>query len=193
MTTLDWDAWRLAYDSLSFAEQQHFYQLVAEYHPEQNSFQVQVVYDAFDKIAGSDLRVVEMGGWDGLLAALMLGRGDVASWVNYDLVQIQQRCAHPGYEYRVLEGYLWDQGPISADVFLASHTIEHITGAQLEQLVAQLDVAYVYLESPLPLDRRRSWLGYPGSHIMELTWNEVEALLARYGYHWAEVANLWQR
>lgn len=176
---------------MTFADQQAFYQAVLEAYPEQSNFNPDTISTAFDLIQGTALEVVEMGGWNGDLAQWMLPRGDIASWVNYDLVEPPQVCQHPAYRLVVLEDYLWNMGPIQADVFVACHTIEHLTWGELAQLLGVLEVNWLYLEAPLPIHERRNWRGYRGSHILELTWLELERELEQRGYTWAGRPNLW--
>lgn len=176
---------------MSFADQQAFYQAVLEAYPDQAHFNSGTITDAFDLIQGQALQVVEIGGWDGQLAEYLLPRGDIASWVNHDLVEPPQACKHPAYHFNLLQDYLWNLGFVEADVFVACHTIEHLAWAELEHLLAVLRVKWLYLESPLPIHHRRSWNGYAGSHILELTWLELEQELEQRGYTWAGTPNLW--
>jgi hypothetical protein len=181
LTAINWDLWRTDYDVMTFRDQQRFYRIVAEQHPVQQTFNPQVAADAFDLIGGTNLRVAEVGGWDGLLAAIMLKRGDVATWLNYDLITVPQVCKHPGYQQVELDGYLWNRGAVTGDVFVACHTIEHLRARQLDQLFRCLRTRWVYLEAPLD-DEPTDWAGFEGSHILEIGWEGVEELLNLHGY-----------
>ena len=187
---IDWDQWRREHHNLTFADQQAFYQRVAELYPHQQSFDALVCHEAFDRIADEDLDIVELGGWDGALASSMLTRPDISRWTNYDLVEVPQVCRHPAYRLAILEDYLWSGDPIKADVFVACHTIEHLTSEELEKLFDWLRVKYVYLEAPLKLEPY-DWTGYPGSHILEIGWNEVAEMLKSRKYGWV-APNLWR-
>jgi hypothetical protein len=177
---------------MTFADQQLFYGMVLSLHPEQQSFDVKYAHEAFDHIAGENLSVIELGGWDGALAYAMMQRGDIEVWVNYDLVRPAQVCDIPGYQFVKLEDYFWNLEPQSADVFVASHTIEHLTGEELEKLFSVLDVEYIYLDAPLPESGPVDWKGYEGSHVLELGWDEVSSMLSRNGYLW-RCQGLWKR
>ena len=126
----------------SFDDQQRFYRLVADLYPVQQSFDPLLATNAFDAIHGADLNVVELGGWDGKLAQNMLHRTDVATWTNYDLVEVPTACSQPGYQMVVLEDYLWTN-PIRGDVFVATHMIEHIRFRELLDLFDALRVSWV--------------------------------------------------
>jgi hypothetical protein len=187
---IDWDDWRARHASLTFADQQAFYQRVAEIYPHQQSFDAALCHDAFDFIAGEDLDVLELGGWDGALAGLMLGRSDVSRWTNCDLIEVPQVCRHEGYVLHVLQDYLWYMPERRADVFVACHTIEHLSVAELSKLFDWVRAAYVYLEAPIGAVGK-DWRGYPGSHILDIGWIEVRAMLEKRGYHWV-AENLWR-
>lgn len=178
---IDWDAWRSAYDMLTFADQQELYELVSWLHPKQESFDKVAAHRAFDAIGGVDLEVVELGGWNGQLADNMLARGDVKLWMNYDIADVPQACDDPRYRLEVLTDYFWNGPPVTGDVFIACHTIEHLKARELKQLFALLETRWVYLEAPLH-DGPRDWTGYEGSHILEIGWNGVLDLLEEFGY-----------
>ncbi len=67
-------------------------------------------------------------------------------------------------------------------MFVATHMIEHITAAQLELLIASIQAPYVYLEAPLPDHDGEQWHDYPGTHILEIGWPSVDALLRKYEF-----------
>jgi hypothetical protein len=178
---IDWDAWRADYDTMTFADQQAFYAQVAELHPRQESFDLEKANEAFDKIGGSNLIVVELGGWDGRLARDMLARTDIATWENWDIADLPQVCTRENYRRELLDDYLWTT-PIDGDVFVACHTIEHLKARELQKLFAKLRTSWVYLEAPLS-DDGTDWTGYPGSHILEIGWEGVNELLSAWDYH----------
>lgn len=191
--TIDWDHWRGEHARMTFADQQAFYRRVAEEHPCQQSFDVPHAQGTFDRIGGSALEVLELGGWDGALAqALLSTRTDIASWTNYDIVAVSQVCRHPRYRLELLGDYLWNQDEVRGDVFLACHTVEHLTAAELARLFDVLRVEFIYLQAPIEVSGRSNWDGYNGSHILEIGWDEIDALLLERGYA-VRGQNLWGR
>jgi len=189
---LDWDAWRARYDTMTFAEQQAFYRDVADRYPEQRNFNTKTVTRAFDAIGGRDLSVMEIGGWDGYLASLLLGRGDIGAWTNYDLIAVAQATTDLRYRLVVLEAFPWEFGHFQADVLVMCHTVEHMRGRDLARLLDRVSAPYVYIEAPLPTQGPVDWTGYPGSHILELGWIEASELLVTRGWRW-RCPNLWGR
>lgn len=187
---IDWDAWRAEHANMTFADQQKFYGSVAVAHPHQQCFDLWHARSTFAHISGligflppdwPGLDVLELGGWDGAFAEALLDREDIESWTNYDIVSVPQVCKRENYQLQVLDDYLWNRSEVRGDVFVSCHTIEHLTGAELEQLFDVLRVGYIYLQSPIT-HTGRTWNGYPGSHILELGWNGIDELLLARGY-----------
>lgn len=191
MAVIDWDAWRHEYGSMTFADQQRFYADVAVAHPCQQNFDLPHARETFDRIEGDRLNVVELGGWDGALAEAMLDREDIATWTNYDIVGVPQVCRRENYRLEVLDDYLWNQGQVHGHIFVACHTIEHLTGAELEKLFDALHVEYIYLQAPIGKESGQTWGGYVGSHILEIGWDRIDELLAERGYR-VVGPNLWR-
>lgn len=185
MVDLDWDAWRANYDSMTFADLQAFYAQVAELYPHQESANLAIANEAFDVIPVPDKQVIELGGWNGRLARDMMARGDVGRWSNFDLVEVPQACSASGYFMRLLEDYIWNGRVRYADVFVACHTIEHLSGRHLEDLVAWLDrsrIQWVYFEAPLG-EEAYDWQGYAGSHVLEFGWRDIDVLMDEHDYY----------
>ena len=189
---IDWDAWRSEHASMTFADQQEFYGSVAVAHPHQQCYDLPHARLTFDHISGlvgflpadwPGLVVVELGGWDGALAqALLSTRSGIENWTNYDLVEVPQVCKRDNYRLLILDDYLWNQGEVHGDVFIACHTIEHLTAAELEQLFDVLRVKFIYLQAPIAHQSGEAWNGYVGSHILEIGWDRIDELLAARGY-----------
>ena len=196
-TAIDWNAWREGYEDMSFEDMQAFYEEVAERHPVQQSFAADSAETAFDLIGGKGrLHVVELGGWNGRLAAHMLERGGIGHWRNFDIVDVPQVCTHPDYSRVVLEDWFW-KGPWRVgDVFVATHTIEHLSAEHLAALLRTVHTHWIYLESPLAWEPT-DWTNYPGSHKLEVGWQGVEEMIVReIGYERVaatDLAGLWRR
>jgi hypothetical protein len=189
---IDWDAWRSEHASMTFADQQEFYGSVAVAHPHQQCFDLPHARSTFDHISGligflppdwPGLNVIELGGWDGALADALVSRDDISSWTNYDLAEVPQVCTSTKYRLEVLSDYFWNRNlTYVPDVFVACHTIEHLTGAELEQLFDVLQVKFIYLQAPIVKQSGQTWNGYVGSHILELGWDAIDELLVARGY-----------
>ena len=180
---IDWDSWRAAYAGMTFADQVAFYEMCLELHPGQQSYDSAEAIGVLRKIRGwyeRPLRVVELGGWDGRLGRDMLSTGLVGEWTNYDLVEPPQAVAE-GYAFVRLVDWFWSGVVVDADLFVASHTIEHLSLPHLQLLAGCLTTDWVHLQAPLEREPR-AWAGYPGSHILEVGWDGVDDVLANVGY-----------
>jgi hypothetical protein len=126
--------------------------------------------------------VVELGGWDGSLAAAMLAEFDfIESWVNMDIApDVPQVCDDHRYDRTVLSNWPWMRD-VTADALIASHVFEHMRIHQIEQLLRRWRVDSVFIDSPLTRDPQ-SWDGYFGSHILEVGSDELVQRLVALGY-----------
>lgn len=179
---MTFDEWRARYDTLTFHEHQQANTEWAVLYPEQRSFDSDKVA-AF--LAGrAHGSVVELGGWDGQLAALMLEQfPDIETWVNYDITDVPQVCTDHRYERVVLDDWPWLRDA-RADALVASHVFEHMRGSQIRLLLERWDVDAVFVDAPLAT----SWDGYHGSHILELDKDGLVELVESCGFTTRSVA-----
>lgn len=181
----DFDVWRREYDTLSFEDHKRYYEDWARRFPCQQSWNLKYAQEFMDRF--QPRTVIELGGWDGSLAAALIPGNFVLSWRNYDLIEVPQVCELNQYELRVLDQPLWECGPLFADAFVATHTIEHLKARELELLIPKLNVTSCLVEAPIER-RGREWWGYEGSHILEIGWDGVDDIFAQSGF---EVTHLW--
>jgi len=190
---INFDLWRENYDQYSFEDMKAFYAEVAEKFPDQQHFDLNAIRAAFSCF-GAPVSVVELGGWDGALADKMFNTGKVASWRNFDIADVPQVCKRDEYSLVVLDDWFWN-GPVRyADVFVATHTVEHIRATDLGDVFDSLHVDYIYLEAPLE-DYPTDWTGYHGSHILEIGWDGIDEMLLKRGFAWLgrnDWARIWK-
>lgn len=181
--TVSWDQWRAYYDDWTLDDQRRFYDWVFAEHREQARFDAKTLGRLLAH-AGQPVSVVELGGWDGEFAATMLGGPrPISSWTNYEISAAAVRgsvCVDPRYHAVTLEEWYWD-GHHEADVFVASHVIEHIRLADLRATFDATDCRWMFLQAPLA-EGPMSWQGYHGTHILEVGWQGVEEELERRGF-----------
>jgi hypothetical protein len=166
---------------MTFAEQQAFYEDVARAHPVQRDWNEEACWRFLSERLPAE--VVELGGWDGSLAAAMLDRAPfIRWWSNYDIVAVPQVCTDRRYGLVVPDEPAW-QGlaPIPADALIASHVVEHLRVAEVEALVSAWAPRSIYLDTPLEA-RATDWRGYEGSHVIEVGSEELLARLDALGY-----------
>lgn len=180
MERIDWDRWRARYDAMSFREHQEFNRQVSLQYPEQRCFNADAVRDFLHKTKPE--RVLELGGWDGGLAAEVLpGFPNISKWVNYDITPLAARvCDDPRYELVVVSDWPWKL-PQAGDVLIASHVLEHMLMSEIEHLLSEWDVRAVFMDIPIG-SGTPVWHGYEGTHILEVGSTELLFRLGRLGY-----------
>ena len=179
----DFDKWRDVYDDLTFEDQKVVYERIRELHPNQRHFTLAKAYPFFDRYPIGN--VLELGGWDGWLAACVLGQHEeIERWVNYDLVEVPSTCVDHRYLMRVLEKPFWKTRRIY-DAFVATHTIEHMKARELEKVVASVQAQWCLIEAPIE-DKPTSWDHYQGTHVLEIGWDGVDEIFSANGYKIAE-------
>ena len=191
MTTavIDWDAWRMAYPTMTYADHQAFYSEIYYQHPEQRHYSAAYAAKAIEQT--TPRTIVELGGWDGELAQKMLSLyPGIEQWTNVEICReaaVSGIGRHPKYEAPDLPDWYWKNGPWSCDLLVASHTIEHLSVHHLTQAVAATHAKALFFDAPL-YDHPTNWTGYTASHILETGWTGVSDICSRYGYHldWAE-------
>ncbi len=184
-TVIDWDHWRSTYGTRTLAEVAAFYDRVAVAHPEQQQWKA---HAAFTVSALADATsVVELGPWRGELAAHALERvPSIGLWVGFDVCPWaveNTRCTHPAYRPVTLTDRPWTIDLPAADVFVASHVIEHLSWEHTQALAAQFGkYGRLVVDVPVPESEPSDWQGYRGSHMLDASWADVDELLERHGF-----------
>lgn len=183
------DYWRSHYAETTYADQVAFHEQVWKTFPVQTQVDLAAACEFFNAIHEPVRQVLELGGWTGVAAAAVLPHlPDLERWLNVELCRsaAEKRATDdPAYEAVVLDDWLWNQpdgffAPFT--VFFASHSIEHLAGANVEALLPKLaNVRYVYLDAPLSQDAP-DWFGYPGCHVLEWGWSRLLEEFARHGW-----------
>jgi hypothetical protein len=174
------DAWRDSYTSgdLRIEDHRALYERVAAEYPEQNYYALPLVLD-FLRWA-NPATVLEMGGWDGALARDVFDRregADIVMWQNHEVVGVGQVCDDTRY-FRVVDTdlFLWEYDALSADAFVASHVLEHLTADDLMALITQLalsNIDFVYADVPLGI-KGQDWRGTTTTHVLPWSISEFD-------------------
>ena len=189
------EEWRRRYKDMTYQEQLAFYDWVGRAYPHQVHYDLPGFVGAFEHFDSvlDGYGVLEVGGWRGELAAALLSNGHkIRKWVNYEIarpVLEMMACQDERYSALVAEDFVWNVELFQGEVFVASDMIEHVSGEHLEALFANLppSVQHIALKSPLGhWTQADGWRGYCGSHILELDWQGVAALLSDYGFEQAQ-------
>lgn len=181
---IDWNAYRTAYDRMSFAEVVAFHDQVWDKYPVQEHYSPDHLAGFFDGLRG---RVLEVGGWRGEAARQILVTPDITGWDNYEICRgaaLSPVTEDPRYQGIHPSDWPWLLPAGDYQIAVLAHVIEHIRANQLSQLVGWLeqnDVEHVYVESPLR-DIGRSWRGQTSAHVLEIGWPEVTRLFGDSDY-----------
>lgn len=124
--------------------------------------------------------IVELGGYNGVLAESMLGTtNSILSWVNVELCTIEQKCTSSRYAVKYLTDFAHLLKYVG-DVFVSSHTLEHLSAEQVAILVSNIECELVVLEVPLPLLHGTDWNNYWGTHVLTMSLMQLKELLQQY-------------
>jgi hypothetical protein len=190
---IDWDLWRGLYDRLDWEDQKRFYARVAALLPDQAIAAHRLADEFFTLLAveGHSPSVLELGGWDGALAAAMLAAHPaLPSWLNLEVAEPplhDPACHDPRYSAAIPVDFAWR---LPAETFegrealVASHVLEHLRFREIGQLLERMpDLRWCFVEAPIrERDRARGWYAYQGSHILEVGWIRLEEFFARFGF-----------
>lgn len=182
---MNWDNWRKQYDNMSFDDQRQFYAKVAQKHPNQQHYNYQTARFFFNNVAEHDSTILELGGWKGELAqkCLMEFNSKIKEWINVDLVQFGNNSGK--YRELALDRFIWEYNWLkdlpTHQIFVSTHTFEHLSEEHVRAIIKKLYSKYVYLE--IPLERyRRDWNGYQGSHKLPMMQVEIADAMIEAGY-----------
>ncbi len=195
---LVFDKWRDLYYDLTHDENIQFgYDMEAAY-PGQASFNPLVFEQLFQRFPGFH-RVLEIGGWKGELAHHCLSKFALANWTNIDMCKAAVEKTVPmgalATKYNPIfpSSFEWfnDKRESGYDICISAHTIEHLTGKHLVSLIDYVKgIPVVMFEAPIPLTGRSDWKGYFGTHILELSWADINLEMEKRGYQ-VEKINDW--
>lgn len=182
------DAWRRDYDVLTVADQKAFYDQVYREHPRQSHYNAEKLFETIERYMPGTVH--ELGGWDGEAALELLPRSPwIRSWTNIEVCPLaaqagvdRARGSRVAARYGVLcpDTWYWEQ-TWSPDLFVASHTIEHLKARDLEAVVQATNARVLYFDAPL-WETPVSWAGSITTHILEVGWLGVDEICERHGY-----------
>ena len=181
MDTIHFDNWRSTYDNSTYQEHVEFYERIYKEYPRQIHFNEECAINFFESCASGRSRVLEVGGWHGELAKLMLDRfPDIQTWFNFDLCRsaIEHGISNPRLVHVWPPEWVWDMKLPACQVFVASHTLEHMRLDQVDKLFARLSASHAYIDVPTS----DSWEAYPGTHILTASWGQIEDVLEKHGF-----------
>ena len=197
LTVNKFDAWRERYPQLSDTEHLEFYNTIAQAHPDQSHVDTECVDAFFNWISPRQEAVLEVGGWDGALAAAILPEHDgIQMWKNVEISHAAASnavCRDSRYAAESPSLFRWwkyyDTTPYQ--IFIAAHVLEHLAWADAQDVLRSIQhCRAVYLEIPIMRYHTIRWHGYEGTHILEVSWTTVQKYMERLGFTMTKVSDL---
>lgn len=181
---MTFDEWRARYKTLTFAEHQEYYSKIFASYPNQKHFHDSAPQEFFAFYPAR--RVLEIGGWDGALAARILALNpQLELWTNLEICVEAAKSSiptDPRYEAPPLTNWPWTSPRPTYDTLFMSHSIEHMQVSDIQALLSACpDLDYLYIDTPLS-DQPPTWAGYEGTHILEVGWRGLIDLLEEWGF-----------
>jgi hypothetical protein len=184
----NWNDYRRIYNELTIED---LISINTAWHnalPSQNYAKIGVFASMFKAVKENNLRVVELGCYEGWLAHRMIENypDKITRWVGYDIdhraidainlktpnLFIRSKKTFEGVK---LNKWFWEVDVSTYDVFVCSHTLEHFNDKQAIKILNHVNVCkYLFLEIPFG----GNWHNFRGSHVLQAKRDEVENLLS---------------
>lgn len=189
----EWDAWRKHYDDLSIDDLVFLNMGIDAFIKEQKCLVADGIIEILEKLylleGVRSLDVVELGCHRGGLACSVLKHFPkmIGSWAGYDINHYAVSNPIPDdSRYKGLKQTEWFydlQINGSYDTFISTSTLEHHSRAQFLRIMEKLknlsSIRYVIIGLPV---RPSGWMGYRGSHILDMNQEEIAEALEDIGF-----------
>lgn len=144
------------------------------------------ILEAFQEVfreASKPSIVLEFGAWNGKLADTVLKyySNFIMRWHGTDIAPVvvtNNLCKHPTYNPIVLLGQLYDVNLPPHDIFVCSHTLEHLSWEEVQKVLKWQRAKYLVLETPL----RENLDGYEGGHVLDVDEEDYRNFIIRLNY-----------
>jgi len=190
--------WRRKYDGMSYDSQVAAHRKFWMDYPQQVQFNAEEILIFFLfvrlsswKVTGDVFHnVLELGGWKGEMAKHVLSQFPlIKKWHNIELCEDaikESVCDSEKYSVEILPDFFWkaDFNAESYDVLVLSHIVEHIKATEFVGILEKAKwVKYLYIDAPIAdLTSEVDWTDYAGTHVLEIGWRDLHALILKQGF-----------
>lgn len=184
----NWDTYRKYYSALSVEDHIEISVYLDKLAPNQAHFSIEPITELFTEAKNllGELNIIELGCWTGDLAKEVLSKFDIKSWIGYDIsANTLKRSVVKDERYKTvaLSKWIYDTTIPDFNVFLSTHTFEHMSLEEVEKTVAYISdkTKYMILEIPLSEDGQ-DWKGYSGTHVLTASRQTIRDLITSHGF-----------
>lgn len=171
----DWDVYRKFYPSLSFQDCMRVSETFDQLWPHQAFFSLEAIQQIFDFVElniAEAIKVIELGCHEGHLAKSMLGKYEsIASWSGYDInhrALLRSVVDDDRYRAIALNDWFHHIELPEFNVFVSSHTLEHLDSEQAIKVFDQISEKAIFLVLEIPISEDgQDWQGYKGTHVLK--------------------------
>lgn len=190
--TGDFDWFRRVYPTMTFEELKRLYGIWYVKYPEQRYYNIiwftECIRDAMLELGRNDLKIVEIGGYNGELALEMFRIFNKIEWLNIEVIGHNQLKELQNYNYKeqVLSKQIWDENPdISKyDFFITSDTIEHFPDNEVINIFEYISSSKIkYLSMKIQIiDNGQVWDGQAAAHLINMGTEKAKSILSDLNY-----------
>lgn len=181
----DWNTFREMYCDLSFCDRELISGELDKLFPQQTHYRLDRFMDMFKLVNVKNPNVIELGCNQGQLARACLKRlPNIKYWTGYDFEAPIKRnvVKYARYEARSLKDWFHNIEIENPDVFVCSHTIEHMSNDEAEKTFNHVrDANYLMLEIPVKPEGQ-NWYNYRGTHVLKYGQKDIHAMLLGLGF-----------
>jgi hypothetical protein len=180
---VDWNAFRRLQPSLTFKQREKIGDYLDELYPIQRYFHAIHFKKMFEKLP-EDLSVVELGCHQGNLAKKMLKEfSKIKSWTGYDFHSpISRSIVHDDrYSSMILSDWFQNISLPDFDVFVSSHTLEHLSNKEAAAVLCRIQSPYMLIEVPLNKEGR-NWHNWGCTHTLLWGLDKLYNFITNLGY-----------
>jgi hypothetical protein len=199
----DFDWFRRDYNRLSFEDLKYLYGIWLQKYPGQKyydkGFFLNCITLASEELGKANLRVAELGGYNGELALEILTVIPSLNWLNIEIIAHQpvNGLEHFSYREHVLSSQLWDEhlNLSDRDVFVSGDTLEHFSNDEFEKIIGYLEtqrIRYLVLKIPI-YPEGQTWNGVSAAHLLTMSVEQAAGVISKFyvllseqvGWGWA--------